>query len=156
MFSSSWYWKKKDCVNKVKLRYHVESVYHMEVVVCLLGLFAAQENFLDESPEWLHWSQCLDSSACGVTQIRFWSLSVSCIFPNMRHAAAISVILQGVTRNFSSAMSWNPFCCVIPLMFSCWLHRGAFHVCRSFFEWWHTEACWAINAAVKENIFASL
>lgn len=47
--------EKKSCVKnyKVKLKYKVEIIYHMEVDVCLLGLVAPQESTkcMDESPE---------------------------------------------------------------------------------------------------------
>lgn len=71
----------------------------MEFDVCLLTLFAAQEsNDFTEVCDFI-------PVHVGVTKIRFWSLTVSCIFPTMRSAVGTSVILQRVTRNFSSAMS---------------------------------------------------
>lgn len=49
----------------------------------------------------------------GVTKIRFWSFTVSCIFHNVRYTVAISVIMHVFTRNFTSAISCKQSVCSI-------------------------------------------
>lgn len=55
----------------------------------------------------------------GVTTIRFWSLTVSCFFYNVRYTVAISVIMHVFTRNFTSAMSCKQSVCSLCSIISC-------------------------------------
>lgn len=74
----------------------------------------------------------------GVTKIRIWSLAASCIFHDVRYAVAVLVIVRTLTKNFTSALSYQQcVCCNISCcsVFNCWLHRWAFHVFVHIFFW---------------------